>query len=303
MKAVVFEHFGGSEVLRFAEVEEPHAGPGQVRLNVKAVGVNPVDSAVRRGLMQQILPVTLPAVPGFEAAGVVDEVGDGVTGISVGDEVLGHTITGAYAQYALSPAADVAAKPAGLGWEQAAALPIAVETSDRVLETLKVTGGETLLVNGAAGVAASVGVQLAIARGATVIGTASEANHDYLRSLGAIPITYGDGLADRVRAAAPQGIDAVFDAGHGALEVFVDLRGGTTDRIVTIADDHAHDLGITFSTGPRPHFGSALADFARLAANGRLSVRIDRSLTLADAAQAQDVSESGHPRGKLILLP
>jgi NADPH:quinone reductase-like Zn-dependent oxidoreductase len=302
MKAVVFEEFGDSGVLRLSEVEEPHAGPGQVRLKVMAAGVNALDFKVRRGWLEQLYPVTFPVIPGIEAAGIVDEVGEGVTGVSVGDEVLGHTVTGSYAEYAV--ATDAAAKPADLSWEQAAALPIAVETSDRVLNTLKVSSGETLLVHGAAGVTASVGVQLAVARGATVIGTASEANHDYLRSLGAIPVTYGDGLADRVRAAAPQGIDAVFDAaGADDLEVSIELRGGTTDRIVTIADFRAHDLGVTFSTGPGPDFGPTLAEYARSVAEGRLAVRIDRSLPLADAAQAQDASETGHARGKLILRP
>ncbi|MFJ9590805.1 NADP-dependent oxidoreductase [Streptomyces acidicola] len=302
MKAITHDEYGGPEVLQLTEVEEPHAGPGQVRLKVMAAGVNPVDYKIRRGWMQQMFPVAFPAVPGSEAAGVVDEVGEGVTGISVGDEVLGSTITGAYAQYAL--ATDVAPKPAGLDWASAAALPVATETSDRVLEALKVTDGETLLLHGAAGVVGSVGVQLAVARGATVIGTASEANHDYLRSLGAIPVAYGDGLADRVRAAAPQGIDAVYDAaGHDILKVSIDLRGGTADRIVTVVDPQAGELGITFSSGIGRPFGAALAGYARLAADGRLRVRVDRSLPLADAARAQELSEAGHARGKLVLHP
>ncbi|MGW2521399.1 NADP-dependent oxidoreductase [Streptomyces sp. NPDC001617] len=302
MKAIVFEEYGGPEVLRLVETEEPHAGPGQVRLKTVAVGVNPIDHKIRRGWLHQHFPVTFPAVPGTEAAGIVDEVGEGVTGISVGDEVLGFTVTGAYAEYAL--AVDVAPKPAGLDWEVAAALPAATETSHRVLDTLKVAGGETLLVHGAAGSVGSVGVQLAVARGTTVIGTASEANHDYLRSLGVTPVTYGDGLADRVRAAAPQGIDAVYDAtGYDVLEMSIDLRGGTTDRIVTIADMRAAELGIPLSTGPSLDFVPILADYARRAADGSLDIRIDRSLPLADAAEAQELSEAGHPRGKLVLRP
>jgi NADPH:quinone reductase-like Zn-dependent oxidoreductase len=302
MKAVVYEEYGGSEVLRLADVEEPHAGPGQVRLKVMAVGVNPLDHKIRRGWLQHLHPVTFPVTPGAEAAGIVDEVGEGVTGISVGDEVMGFTETGCYAEYAL--ATDVAPKPAGLDWDSAAALPVAAETSDRVLDLLKVTAGETLLIHGAAGVVGSVGVQLAVLRGATVIGTASETNHEYLRSLGAIPVAYGDGLVDRVRAAASQGVDAVFDAaGHDALEASVELRGGTTDRVITIADMRAAELGVTFAVGTGRVFGSGLADYARLAADGRLRVRIDRSLPLADAAPAQDLSEAGHPRGKVILYP
>jgi NADPH:quinone reductase-like Zn-dependent oxidoreductase len=306
VKAVIYEEYGDSEVLRLAEVEDPHAGPGQVRVKNMAVGVNPIDFKIRRGWLQHIFPQTFPAVPGLEVAGIVDEVGEDVTGVSVGDEVLGFTVTGvsgAYAQYALALAGNVAPKPAGLDWELAAAVPIAIETSDRVLDLLKVTGGETLLLLGASGVVGAVGVQLAVARGVTVIGTGSEANHDYLRSLGAIPVTYGDGLADRVRTAASQGIDAVYDAGHDDLAVAIELRGGTTDRIVNVTGIRAAELGVTMSNGPRHQFGPALADYARFVADGRLNVRIDRSLPLADAAQAQDRSEAGHPRGKLILRP
>ncbi|MFJ8026057.1 NADP-dependent oxidoreductase [Streptomyces sp. NPDC096311] len=314
MKAVIYKEYGGSEVLRVAEIEEPHAGPGQVRLKVMAVGVNPIDYKIRYGWLHQMFPMTFPTVPGGEVAGIVDEVGEGVAGVLVGDEVMGFTVagadasyagvTGAYAQYALAMAADVAPKPAGLSWELAAALPVAVETSDRVLGLLKVTAGETLLLHGAAGVVGSVGVQLAVSRGATVIGTASEANHDYLRSLGAVPVTYGDGVVERVRAAAPQGIDAVYDAGHDALDISMELRGGTTDRIVTIHDIRALELGITMSTGPRQQqFAPELAEYARMAADGQLNVRIDRSLPLAEAARALELSEAGHPRGKLVLLP
>jgi NADPH:quinone reductase-like Zn-dependent oxidoreductase len=217
----------------------------------------------------------------------------------VGDEVLGWTVTGAYAEHAL--AVDFGPKPADLDWDLAAALPVAVETSVRVLGALGVGEGDTLLLHGAAGVAGAVGVQLAVTRGATVIGTASPGNHDYLRSLGAIPVAYGAGLADRVREAAPQGIDAVYDAaGAGNLEVSIDLRGGT-DRIITIADPKAAELGVTFS-GPAP-FGSRLGEYARLAADGKLTVRIAQSLPLEDAAKAQELSASGHAAGKLVLRP
>ncbi|MEU0070998.1 NADP-dependent oxidoreductase [Streptomyces sp. NPDC006332] len=299
MKAIQYEEYGGPEVLRLAEREEPHAGPGQIRLKVKAVAVNPFDSKLRRGYMQQFIPVSFPHIPGTEGAGVVDEVGEGVTGASVGDEVLGYIVSGSYAEYAL--AEDFALKPAGLGWETAAALPVAARTSRHVLDTLKVTDGDTLLVHGASGVVASVGVQLAVARGATVIGTAAGNNHDYLRSLGAIPVTYGDGLADRVREAAPQGVDAVYDAaGNGVLELSIELVGGATDRVATIADFGAPKLGVAM-VGTDDPFGTELAEYARLAAEGGLNVRIAQSFPLTDAAKAQELSESGHPRGKLLL--
>ncbi|MEV7388091.1 MULTISPECIES: NADP-dependent oxidoreductase [unclassified Streptomyces] len=301
MKAISFKEYGGPEVLRLAEVTEPHAGPGQVRVKIVAAAVNPVDFKIRRGWAPQMGPVSFPAVPGLEGAGIVDEVGAGVSGVSIGDEVMVWTDTGSYAEYAL--ASDFAPKPAGLDWETAAALPVAAETSDRVLDELAVGLGETLLIHGAAGVVGSVGVQIAVARGANVIGTASEANHDFLRSLGAIPVTYGEDLADRVRDVAPQGIDAVYDvAGIDALDVSVELRGRTTDRIVTTNDPRAFELGVTFSIGGR-RFGPQLTDYARRAAGGRLRVRVDQSFPLADAAKAHELSESGHARGKVLLRP
>ncbi|MGW6932381.1 NADP-dependent oxidoreductase [Lentzea sp. NPDC054927] len=298
MKAITYTTFGGPEVLSLNEVDEPHAGPGQVRLRVVAAAVNPLDHKIRNGWMPPQMTPPFPVTPGVEAVGVVDEVGEGVTGVAVGDEVMGWTVTGAYAEYAL--ASDFALKPAGLDWDTAAALPVAVETSVRVLDALKVGEGDTLLLHGAAGVVGAVAVQLAVARGATVIGTASPRNHDYLRSLGAVPVAYGEGLADRVRAAAPQGVDAVYDAaGQGDLPMSIELRGGT-DRIITIADPQAADLGVTFSGGGGP-FGDRLTEYARLAADGKLAVRVAQSLPLADAAKAQELVATGHAAGKIVL--
>jgi NADPH:quinone reductase-like Zn-dependent oxidoreductase len=300
MQAIVHEEFGGPEVLRFTETDAPAAGPGQVRLKVAAAGVNALDHKIRRGYLEAVRPTSLPAIPGVEAAGTVDQVGAGVTGFAVGDEVVGWSVTGSYAQYAL--AEKVAAKPAGLDWESAAALPVAGETSQRVLDLLKLSSGETLLLHGGAGAVGSIAVQLAVARGATVVATASEANHGYLRDLGAIPVTYGDGLVDRVRAAAPQGVDAVFDAaGKGALPDSIELRGGTTERIVTIADPQAAGLGILFSATGSERPQDALADQLRLAAEGKLRVEVARVFGLAEGAEAQRVSEEGHTRGKLVL--
>ncbi|WP_439659882.1 NADP-dependent oxidoreductase [Lentzea sp. HUAS TT2] len=299
MKAITYTTFGGPEVLNLTEVEEPHAGPGQVRLKVVAAAVNPLDHKIRNGWMPPEMTPPFPVVPGLEAAGVVDEVGEGVTGVSVGDEVLGWA-SGAYAEHAV--ATDFAPKPAGLDWDVAAALPVAVETSVRVLDLLKVEAGDTVLLHGASGVVGAVAVQLAVARGATVIGTASPRNHDYVRSLGATPVAHGDGLADRVRAAAPNGVDAVFDvAGAGDLPLSIELRGGT-DRIITIADPAAAGLGVTFSGGGGP-FGARLAEYARQAADGELTVRIAKSLPLADAAEGQDLVATGHADGKVVLRP
>jgi len=303
MQAIVFEEFGGPEVLQVKEIEEPHAGPGEVRVAVKAAGVNPADFKIRRGWFESMAPTTFPAVPGYELAGVVDEVGEGVTEFAVGDEVAGWAKAGSYAQYAV--AGIVAAKPANVSFEQAVALPVAGETSARVLRELGVKEGETVLIHGAAGGVGAVGAQLAVALGATVIGTASPANHDYLRSLGVIPVAYGDGLVDRVRAAAPQGVDAVFDAaGKGALPDSVELLGGT-DRIVTIADPAAGDLGVRFSSGgTSPEQTKAgLAEQLQQAADGKLRLNVAETFALADAAKAQELSEAGHTGGKFVLVP
>ncbi|GIE32803.1 NADPH:quinone reductase [Actinoplanes italicus] len=301
MEAIVFDRFGGPEVLRMTEVGLPEPGPGQVRLRVVSAAVNPVDHKIRNGWLEAVFPTVFPAVPGWEAAGVVDEVGEGVTGLASGDEVFGFTDTGSYAGYAL--ATVVARKPAALSWDEAAALPVAGETAQRVLDLLAVTGGETVLVHGAAGAVGGLAVQLAVARGATVIGTASAANHDHLRSLGVIPVTYGDGLADRVRALAPRGVDAVFDAaGQGAVQVSVELRG-TTDRIITIADAvAAQEAGVPFSAGGE-RTAEALAALADLAVAGRLHVEVADTYPLAEAAKAQEQSATGHTRGKLLLHP
>lgn len=246
-------------------------------------------------------PTTLPAVPGGEIAGVVDAVGEGVDRLKAGDEVLGWSDTGSYAQYALASAAVLAPKPAGLDWTHAAALPVASDGAERVLDLLDVTSGETLLIHGASGALGTIAVQLAVARGARVIGTAGAANQEYVTSLGATALVYGDDLVPRVRALAPEGVDAVFDAaGKGALEDSVILRGGT-DRIVTTADFRARELGIVFAEGPQRRSAARLAELARQAADGTLVTTLSATYPLAEAAKAQRAADAGHNRGKLVL--
>ncbi|MFJ9111629.1 NADP-dependent oxidoreductase [Streptomyces sp. NPDC102283] len=304
MEAIVYEEFGGPGVLHLERRDPPRPGPGQVRVAVRAAGVNPLDHKIRNGLMEDAFPTPLPATPGAEFAGVVLEAGEGVTGFAPGDEVLGWSATGSYATEALAEAASLARKPDGLSWEEAAALPVATDTASRVLDELALAEGETLLLHGAGGGVGSVAVQLAAARGATVIGTASPANHDYLRVLGAVPVAYGDGLVERVRELAPEGVDAVFDAsGRGALPASIELRGGTTERIVTIADGDAAELGVAFSSGGGGPSADRLGENARLAEAGELRVEIAQVFPLADAANAHALSEGGHVRGKLVLLP
>ena len=304
MKAVIFEDFGGPEVLHLAEVEAPTPGPKHVRIRVRTAGVNPVDFKIRSGLMRPSLPPKLPAIPGNEAAGVVAEVGAEVSGIAVGDEVFGWTRGGGYCEQAILTTCAV--KPAGVAFEDAVALPVAGETAERVLRMLDVKAGETLLVHGASGAVGTMAVQLAVARGAKVIGTAGASNLEYVASLGGVPTLYGDGLPERVRALAPEGVAAVFDvAGRGALEDSVELLGGSTERIVTIADyPGAEKLGITFSGGPGASVASRelLEDLAGRVARGELKVSIGSTYSLDEAAEAQRASEAGHGRGKQVLI-
>src|SRR5215207_10256498 len=298
MKAILFDRFGGTEVLHEANIEVPQPGPGQVRVRVKAAGVNALDGKIRSGMLEAVYLTTFPAVPGGELAGVVDALGEGVTDAQLGDGVLGWSDTGSYAQYAL--ATVVAPKPAGLEWLDAAALPVASKTAERVLNLLGVAAGETVLMHGASGGVGTLAVQLATARGARVIATAGPANQDYLTALGATATVYGDGLVERVRALAPDGVDAVLDvAGKGALEDSITLRGGT-ERIVTIADFRAHQLGITFASGSAVRPTERLAELAQDAATGKLVTTVT-AYPLAQAATAQQVSDTGHVRGKLVI--
>jgi NADPH:quinone reductase-like Zn-dependent oxidoreductase len=249
LKAVRFSQFGGPEVLEVVDLPDPHPGPGQVRIAVRAAGVNPSDWKKRKGLMDSELPQTM----GYEAAGVVDELGEGVADVAVGDRVFGFSAEGA-AQAELAVLSWYAPIPPSLDFPGAAALPAAIETATRALDQLASGGksgtGSTLLINGASGSVGSAAVQLAVVRGARVIGTASPANHEYLRSLGAEPVAYGAGLAGRVRVLAPDGVDVALDvAGSGVLPELIELAGGP-EHVVTIADfDGAQEHGVRFSSG------------------------------------------------------
>jgi NADPH:quinone reductase-like Zn-dependent oxidoreductase len=297
MKAVRFSRFGGPEVLEIVDLPDPHPGPGQVRIAVRAAGVNASDWKKREGLMDPELPQTL----GYEAAGVVDELGDGVTGVAVGDRVFGLSPDGA-AQAELAVLSWYAPIPSSLDFAGAAALPAAVETATRALDQLGVPSGRLLLINGASGSVGSAAVQLAVARGARVIGTASPANHDYLRSLGAEPVAYGAGMAERVRALAPGGVDLALDvAGSGVLPELIELAGGA-GHVLTVADfTGAQKYGVRFSRGDSGRALHALADIGELIESGRFSLPVAQAFPLAEVAEAQRVSEHGHVRGKLVL--
>ncbi|MET9219753.1 MULTISPECIES: NADP-dependent oxidoreductase [unclassified Streptomyces] len=296
MKAARFSRFGGPEVLEIVDLPDPHPGPGRIRIAVRAAGLNASDWKKRKGLMDEELPQTL----GYEAAGVVDEVGEGVTDVAVGDRVFGLCAEGA-AQAELAVLSFYAPIPASLDFAGAAALPSAVETAARGLDQLGVRGG-TVLINGASGSVGAAAVQLAVARGARVIGTASPANHDFLRSLGAEPVSYGDGLSDRVRALAPDGVDTALDvAGSGALPELIALAGGP-GHVVTLADFlGAREHGVTFSRGDSGRALYVLTEIGPLIEAGRFSLPVARTFPLADIAQAHRLSEEGHVRGKIVL--
>jgi NADPH:quinone reductase-like Zn-dependent oxidoreductase len=301
VKAVQYSEYGGPEVLHVADVEEPHAGPGQIRIAVRAASVNPIDWKLRSGAMAGGEPLARPRIPGVDAAGVVDEVGEGVSDISAGDEVFGFAVGGAAAEHAILDA--YAAKPRGLSFEEAAAYPVAVETAVRGLDLLGVGAGQTLLVNGAAGGVGSAVVQLAAGRGARVIGLASERNHDYLRQLGAEPTTYGEGMVDRVRELAPDGVDRAYDvAGSGVLPELIELTG-SPDNVISIADFSAPQHGVRVTTGGEDRAVHALPEAARLHEEGRLSLAVERAFPFSQAADAQRLSQDGHVRGKLVLVP
>jgi NADPH:quinone reductase-like Zn-dependent oxidoreductase len=299
MKAIQFSRFGGPEVLELVELPDPHPGPGQIRVGVRAAAVNPIDWKVRRGMMGG----ELPQRTGREVAGVVDEVGEGVNDVSSGDEVFGWAAGGAGAAE-LALLSEYFPIPAGLDFASAAALPVAVETATRTLDLLGVGAGTTVLVNGAAGGVGSSAVQLARVRDARVIGTASPDNHDYLRSLGAEPTTYGDGLVERVRAIAPDGVDAAIDAaGSGALPALMDLAG-SPERVVTVADyAGAQETGARFSGGMGTDRAVyALREIGDLIAAGQFTLPVAKTFPLEDIAEAHRLSEAGHVRGKLVLL-
>jgi len=299
--AIQFDDYGPPEVLHLAEVPDLTAGPGRVRVAVRAAGVNPFDWKVRSGAMRDFMPLEFPSTPGVEFAGVVDQVGDGVTGIAVGDEVLGSG-SRTYAEQVVVDPAGLETKPARLSWEQAAALPVAVSAAYRLLVPFGLTAGQTLLVDGAAGGVGGILVQVARARGLHVIGTASERNHARLRELGATPVVYGDGLVERVRAVAPDGVDAAADlAGKGSLESLIELTGDPA-RVATIADfANAGRLGVRATGGGDETPAGALADALGLFADGKLHVPVGSVYPLAEAAAAQRESESGRSDGRIVL--
>ena len=300
MKAAQFSRFGGPEVLEIVELPDPHPGPGQVRIIVHAAGISATDAKLRSGEVN--FGDGLPQTTGRDVAGVVDEVGEGVTDVAVGDRVCGVSDDGAGAA-TLALLTYRATVPPSLGFVDAAALPVALETATRSLDQLKVGRGMTLLINGAAGGIGSTAVQLAIARGARVVGTASAANHGYLRLIGAEPVTYGEGLAERVRALAPDGVDVALNVvGSGVLPVLIELAGGP-QNVIELADvEGAKQHGVRFSSGYQGHAFHALAEIGALIEAGRFWLPVERTWPLDQIAEAHRINERGHVRGRLVLV-
>ncbi|MEV5177389.1 NADP-dependent oxidoreductase [Streptomyces flaveolus] len=304
MKAMALRRYGRSEDLTWTELPDPKVAPGEVLVRVKAAGVNPVDWKLAEGRLDAVMETGFPLVPGWDVAGVVERVGFDVTEFAPGDEVFGYVRKdwaqhGAYAELVSAHVRLLAPKPAALTWEEAAGVPLAGLTAHQAVQRVGLKPRETVLVHGAAGGVGSFGVQIASALGARVIATASERNHDFVRSLGAVPVTYGPGLRDRVREQAPQGVDAAVDfAGHDAVDVSLDLLDDP-GRLASVVDPEAAAKGGHY-VWVRPD-RSGLDALAALADEGRLTVHVDRVLPLREAAEAWRISQGGHTRGKLVL--
>lgn len=300
MRAVRFHEYGGVETLVVEQAPDPRPGPGEIRVRVAAAGVNPVDWKVRSGAVRDVLPVDLPAIPGREAVGTVDAIGAGVPGVSVGDRVFGlGGVTGATAELAVLSA--WAPAPAAWSDEEAGGAGLASVTAMGGLDALGPLRGRTLLVEGAAGGVGSAAVEIAVARGATVIGTASARNHEFLTSLGALPTTYGTGLAERLAALAPDGVDLVLDtAASGSLPDLVALVGDPA-RVSTVAD-HANARRLGAHVADARNDPALLAEAGELGRQGRYTPRVERTYPLEETAAAHAYAERGHTRGKVVVL-
>ncbi|MCX5195149.1 NADP-dependent oxidoreductase [Streptomyces sp. NBC_00249] len=303
MRAMAYETYGGTEVLAETRLPLPKVAPGEVLVKVRCASVNPVDWKIMAGHLDGLMDVVHPVVPGWDVAGTVERVGIDVPEYAVGDEVMAYARKdyvhgGTFAEYVSVPVRALAAKPASLGWAEAAGLPLAGLTAYQLLTRLGTGKEDTVLVHGAAGGVGSFGVQIARAAGARVIGTASPRNHDRLRALGCEPVAYGDGLAERVRALAPDGVTVVADFVGGVLDATLAVLadGG---RHASIADHTVLGAGGQWMW-VRP-VGEDLAALGRLADEGRLAVEVAATFPLSELAAAFALSQEGHTAGKIVV--
>jgi NADPH:quinone reductase-like Zn-dependent oxidoreductase len=302
VKAVRFDEYGAADVLRVEDVPQPEPGSRHVLVQVKAAGINPGEAKIREGLLHAMWPATFPSGQGSDLAGIVARTGPGVTGVSVGDEVIAYTDNRAsQAEYVVVEEQNLTAKPAGLSWEVAGALFVAGATAYATVRAVALTEGDTVVVSGAAGGVGSIAVQLARRAGATVIGLASAAHHEWLTSHGVIPVTYGDGVADRIRLAAGQ-VDAFIDTvGADYIELALELgvRPARIDTIVRF--DAVAEYGVKAEGNAAGASASVLAELAGLITDGQIEVPIAGTFPLSKVQDAYRYLEQGHVRGKVVL--
>ncbi|MCL3836464.1 quinone oxidoreductase family protein [Aeromicrobium duanguangcaii] len=309
---VTYSRTGGPEVLELHEGPDPTPGDGHVVVEIRAAGVNPIDTKLRAGIRPSP-PFTEPRRVGFDGSGVIVAVGDGVGGCGVGDEVVVQNTQGTYATHVVADPANLTVKPEGVDFETAAALGVPVSTAYQAVKSLEVEAGDRLLLHGGSGSVGQAAIQFAVSRGATVVATAGERNHDRLRELGATPVTYGDGLLERLREASPEGYTVSLDCAgtQEALEASLELVDRA--RIGTIVQGaQYHDLGLQAWSGGSPEpltpeqqawREEAVPAVLPLIASGEFQVEIGRVLPLEEAAAAHRISESHAVRGKIVLVP
>ena len=304
-RAVRFDKYGGLEVLQVVEVDRPIPGPGKVLVRVKAAGINPGEASIRKGLFAERWPATFPSGQGSDLAGIVEEVGPGVTNVGVGDEVIGFTENrSSQAELVVVESGNLVPRPGNVSWEQAGALFVAGTTAYAAVRSVALNAGDTVVVSGAAGGVGSIAVQLARDAGAKVIGLAGEANHQWLSEHGVIPVTYGDGVEDRIRAACGGKVDALIDTfGGGYVELALKL-GVAKSRIDTIIDfAAAAKYGVKTEGNHEAANAEVLAQLAGLLSAGRLEIPIAKVFPLADVREAYRELEQRHTRGKIVLAP
>ena len=303
MKAMIYDGYGDADVLHLSDQPMPKVAPSEVLVKTRCASVNPVDWKIMAGYLDDLMQVFFPVIPGWDVAGTVEAVGPDVPEFEVGDEVLAYVRKdfvhdGTFAEYVTVPVRALAHKPAALDWEQAAAIPLAGLTAYQTLKRVNTCEGDTVLIHNASGGVGVQAVQIARAMGARVLGTASAKNHDMLRSLGVEPIEYGEGLADRVRELAPDGVDVVADFIGGVLQ--------TTQAVLSETGRHASIVDNTVLGGGgtlvwvRPS-GEDLQVLANMAAAGELKVPIAERFALEDAAEAFRLNQTGHVQGKIII--
>ena len=299
MQAAVLKTYGAPNVLEWTQVPTPQPSEKQIRIKVNVSGVSPSDLKIRAGYLQAVFPLPTPGILGFETAGTVDTIGSKVTDVKVGDSVAALLPSlGGYGEYVL--ANSWTRKPAQVSWNNAGALPTSIEAAVGVLRQLKAAKGQNLLVIGAGGSVGMIATQLAVQQGLKVIGAAGAQDQDLVRELGATPVLYGSNLLSNVRKITNR-VDAAMDAaGKGGLQDAITLTGGT-DRVITLADEHAAQLGVRFSVGTPDRAPDALDIGMKLLASGQLRLRTQQSLPLSSAAEAHRLLEDGKVHHKLLL--